>query len=96
MGDAEWRRICSRDCAKWVQGSPTFGVWTRQGVRSCSTCDAEVADLEAIDVAFIQPLKDLHAWWERQSSATKAYINLLTPLIGTGLVVMLSVFHQAL
>jgi len=47
-------------------------------------------DLEAIDVAFIQPLKDLHAWWERQSSATKAYINLLTPLIGTGLVAFLA------
>lgn len=40
-------------------------------------------DLEAMDVAFIQPLKDLCAWWERQSSATKAYINFFTVGLGS-------------
>lgn len=35
-------------------------------------------DLEAIDVAFVQPLKDLLAWWSRQSAKTQTYISLLT------------------
>lgn len=35
-------------------------------------------DFEAIDVAFIQPLKDLQAWWGRQSAKTQAYISFLT------------------
>jgi hypothetical protein len=41
-------------------------------------------DLEVIDVAFIQPLKDLHAWWGRQSAVTKAYVNTFTISIGVG------------
>jgi hypothetical protein len=39
-------------------------------------------DLEVVDVAFVQPLKDLQAWWDRQSSKTKAYV---TFLFGSGL-----------
>ena len=35
-------------------------------------------DLEAIDVAFVQPLKDLLAWWSRQSAKTQVYISFLT------------------
>ncbi|MFH9548829.1 hypothetical protein [Streptomyces sp. NPDC017435] len=37
-------------------------------------------DLEAVDVAFIQPLKDLHAWWQRQTGSTQAFVG----FFGTG------------
>lgn len=39
-------------------------------------------DLEAIDVAFIQPLKDLQAWWERQADATKSLLSKVTVGVG--------------
>jgi hypothetical protein len=39
-------------------------------------------DLEAIDVAFLEPLRDLKAWWDRQSENTKRYINWFTGGIG--------------
>jgi hypothetical protein len=38
----------------------------------------ENLDFEAIDVLWIQPLKDLIAWYQRQSEKTKSYINLIT------------------
>jgi hypothetical protein len=34
-------------------------------------------DLEVWDVAFVQPLKDLSAWWERQSTNTKSWTTFL-------------------
>jgi hypothetical protein len=37
----------------------------------------ENLDMEAWDVILFQPLQDLHAWWTRQSDATKAYMNFL-------------------
>ncbi len=37
----------------------------------------EKLDMEAWDVILFQPLQDLHAWWTRQSEATKAYMNFL-------------------
>jgi hypothetical protein len=39
-------------------------------------------DFEAVDVAFVQPLKDLHAWWESQSPSTKAYVDWFTGGLG--------------
>src|SRR5690348_4838918 len=38
-------------------------------------------DFEAIDVAFIQPLKDLQAWWERQSAKTQGYIHFFSGVL---------------
>jgi hypothetical protein len=40
-------------------------------------------DLEAWDVMLFQPLKDLAAWWSRQSDATKAYTTFLSGIAGT-------------
>lgn len=40
-------------------------------------------DLEVWDVILFQPLKDLHAWWNRQSDATKAYTGFLAGVAGT-------------
>ena len=45
--------------------------------KSCVQARANV-DFEAIDVLWIQPLKDLIAWYQRQSEKTKNYINLIT------------------
>lgn len=39
-------------------------------------------DLEALDVMFVEPLKDLFNWWHRQSDSTKAYINWFTAGLG--------------
>jgi hypothetical protein len=39
-------------------------------------------DLEALDVMFVEPLKDLYNWWQNQSNATKAYINWFTAGLG--------------
>jgi len=39
-------------------------------------------DMEALDVAFLEPLKDLKAWYERQSSDTKRYVDFLTKGLG--------------
>jgi len=39
-------------------------------------------DLEAIDVAWIQPFKDLQLWWDRQSGQTKSYVNWFTGGLG--------------
>ncbi|MDH6284043.1 hypothetical protein [Prescottella agglutinans] len=33
---------------------------------------------------FIEPLKDLLAWWNRQSDATQKYVNFFTAGIGGG------------
>lgn len=46
-------------------------------------------DLEAWDVALIQPLKDIFAWWQRQSDFTKAYSTFLGSIGGTALTVVL-------
>ncbi len=40
-------------------------------------------DLEAWDVMFFEPLKDLVAWWNRQSDATKAWTGFLSGVAGT-------------
>ena len=37
----------------------------------------EGLDMEAWDVILFVPLQDLHAWWTRQSEATKAYMNFI-------------------
>ena len=48
-------------------------------------------DFEALDVAFVEPLKDLHAWWQRQSDFTKAYVNFFTVGLGSaGLVAFIA------
>ena len=46
-------------------------------------------DLEAWDVALIQPLKDIFAWWQNQSGFTKAYATFLGGIGGTALTVVL-------
>ena len=51
--------------------------------KNCMRTEAHL-DFEAIDVAFIQPLKDLDAWWQRQSDDTKRYINVFSGGIGGG------------
>jgi hypothetical protein len=38
--------------------------------------------MEALDVAFVQPLKDLFNWWNRQSEFTKAFVNWFTAGLG--------------
>lgn len=48
-------------------------------------------DLEALDVAFVQPLKELHSWWVRQSAFTQAFANFFTAGLGvTSLVAFLA------
>jgi hypothetical protein len=49
--------------------------------KQCMRVEAQL-DLEALDVAFIQPLKELQAWWQRQSATTQAYVNLFTGGLG--------------
>ncbi|HWK47890.1 MAG TPA: hypothetical protein VNT30_24420 [Stellaceae bacterium] len=49
--------------------------------KQCMRAQANL-DLEAIDVAWIQPLKDLQLWWDRQGPQTKAYVNLFTSGLG--------------
>ena len=49
--------------------------------KQCMQSEARL-DLEAIDVAFIQPLKDLQAWWDRQSEPTKALVSKITAGVG--------------
>ena len=44
--------------------------------KTCMSIE-ERLDLEALDVILFQPLQDLHAWWTRQSEATKAYLSFL-------------------
>ena len=51
--------------------------------KQCMRAEANL-DLEALDVMFIQPLKDLDAWWQRQSEQTRRYLNLVTTGIGGG------------
>lgn len=51
--------------------------------KQCMRGEANL-DLEAIDVAFIQPLKDLQAWWERQSETTKSLLGKITAGVGAG------------
>jgi hypothetical protein len=45
--------------------------------KSCVRARANL-DFEAMDVLWIQPLKDLIAWYQRQSEKTKNYVNLIT------------------
>lgn len=45
----------------------------------------EGLDMEAWDVILFQPLQDLHAWWNRQTDATKAYVNFLAGVNATAL-----------
>jgi hypothetical protein len=40
-------------------------------------------DLEAWDVMLWEPLKDLYAWWSRQSNPTKAWTGFLGTVAGT-------------
>ncbi len=40
-------------------------------------------DLEAWDVMFFQPLKDLTAWWSAQSDSTKGWTAFLSGIAGT-------------
>lgn len=54
---------------------------TWEEFKQCIKIEANL-DFEAIDVAFIQPLKDLEAWWQRQSDATKRFITFFTTGIG--------------
>ena len=49
--------------------------------KQCMRVEASL-DLEAIDVAFVQPLKDLQAWWERQSEVTKSLFGKITAGVG--------------
>lgn len=51
--------------------------------KQCMRTEAQL-DFEAIDVAFIQPLKDLDDWWQRQPENTKRYINKFTGGIAGG------------
>jgi hypothetical protein len=46
-------------------------------------------DLEAWDVALIQPLKDIFAWWQSQSAFTQAYAKWLGGIGGTALTVVI-------
>jgi FtsH-binding integral membrane protein len=48
-------------------------------------------DLEALDVIFIEPLKELHSWWTRQSAFTQSFVNFFTAGLGlTALVAFLA------
>jgi hypothetical protein len=49
----------------------------------------ENLDMEAWDVALIQPLKDISAWWQSQSDFTKKYATWLGSIGGTALTVVL-------
>ena len=49
--------------------------------KQCMMVEANL-DLEAIDVAFLQPLKDLEAWWGRQGDATKSLLTKITAGVG--------------
>ena len=52
-----------------------------EDLKQCVRAQANL-DLEAIDVAWIQPLKDLQQWWDRQSAQTKSYVNWFTAGLG--------------
>jgi hypothetical protein len=53
-----------------------------ESFKNCMRIQAGL-DLEAWDVMLFQPLKDLAAWWSRQSDATKAYTGFLAGVGGT-------------
>jgi hypothetical protein len=48
-----------------------------EAFKTCLRNEA-VLELEAWDVLLFQPLKDLHAWWTRQSDSTKLFTAFLT------------------
>jgi len=50
--------------------------------KSCLKIQSNL-DLEAWDVMLFQPLKDLSAWWSRQSDATKLWSTFLSGVAGT-------------
>jgi hypothetical protein len=53
-------------------------------------------DLEALDVMFIEPLKDLQLWWTRQSEFTRSWVNWMTVGLGGGaLVAFLAVLFKS-
>lgn len=50
--------------------------------KSCMKIQGNL-DLEAWDVMLRQPLKDLYAWWTKQTDETKAFTTFLSGLAGT-------------
>ena len=53
--------------------------------KQCLRVEANL-DFEALDFIFIQPLKALEAWWQRQSDETKRYVTFFSGgLVGDSL-----------
>ena len=57
--------------------------------KECCRIQANL-DLEAWDVALVQPLKDISAWWDRQSIPTQRIIQGLGGISTTALAAMLA------
>lgn len=60
--------------------------------KECMRIEAAL-DLEALDFAVIQPLKDLQAWYSRQSVVTQKFIDFFTT--GLGAVALMKFLSKA-